>query len=297
MTEFAVLLQAIAALLWPAFAFTTLFVFRRQIVDISRRLKKGKFLGQELELENSLDQLRTSANQAEQEVAALPTQSQPQSAESTRKAEDAADVQRKIASESAKSPYGALLVLSGELEILARQVLATTGHLQDRTVVPLQKAIVELQHQFGLPPHLLEAMRVFWKVRNRLLHEGRGTEEDVLRALDSGLTLLKALQAIPREINVVVDPNIQLFSDDKLAQPMHTVHGVLLETTAPDGSAKSLRIFPTTREHFQKGRQVTWEWNPRVQWGAAWYRHPETGQATQGWLQSLEFTGRHLDEI
>ena len=61
MTEFATLLQAIAALLWPIFAFTALFVFRSQIADIARRLKKGKLLGQEIELNESLNRLDESA--------------------------------------------------------------------------------------------------------------------------------------------------------------------------------------------------------------------------------------------
>ena len=45
MNEIAVLAQAIAALLWPIFAFTALLMFRKQIGDLVKRLKKGKLLG------------------------------------------------------------------------------------------------------------------------------------------------------------------------------------------------------------------------------------------------------------
>jgi hypothetical protein len=58
MTEFATLIQAIATLLWPLFAFTVLLIFRTQIGDALgqiRRMRKGKFLGQEIELRDMLE--------------------------------------------------------------------------------------------------------------------------------------------------------------------------------------------------------------------------------------------------
>ncbi|HCG5526981.1 TPA: hypothetical protein NJ013_004389 [Vibrio parahaemolyticus] len=54
MNEISELLKAIAALLWPIFAFVTLFVFKDQIAEAIGRLRKGKLLGQELELSDSL---------------------------------------------------------------------------------------------------------------------------------------------------------------------------------------------------------------------------------------------------
>lgn len=59
MTEFTAILHAIASILWPIFAFTALFVFKSQIADLAKRLKKGKLLGQEIELEKSLEELRS----------------------------------------------------------------------------------------------------------------------------------------------------------------------------------------------------------------------------------------------
>lgn len=294
MSEIAALLQAIAAILWPVFAFVALFVFKPQITEIARRLKRGKLLGQEIELNESLNHLRESAVLVERGVAALPL---PAVMPSTTDILTADTVQRRITSEAARSPHGALLMLAGELEILTRQILASTGRMQNREHVPFSSAIAELHHEFELPDQVHVALEVFRSVRNRLLHEGRGTDEDILRAIDSGLTILKALQAIPREVNVVFDPGVPVYRDSALQSPMDAVRGVMLETLAPDGVTKSLRIFPTTRTHFQKGRQVAWEWNMQVSWGEAWYRHPVSGEVAQAWGAAAEFIGRHIDEV
>jgi hypothetical protein len=48
----AELISAVASLLWPLFAFTSLFVFKKQIGDLVGRIKRGKLLGQEIELVN-----------------------------------------------------------------------------------------------------------------------------------------------------------------------------------------------------------------------------------------------------
>ena len=295
MTEIAALLQAIAALLWPAFAFTALFVFRSQIADIARRLKKGNLLGQEIELNESLDQLQHAAVVVEREVAALPSAALPPPADAPGPPQES--VQRRIAAEAGRSPQAALVFLGSEIEVLARRILASVGRLNERPLVPLSRAMAELDKQFGLPDHVRGALEVFRVVRNRLLHEGKGTEEDILRAVDSGLTILSALQALPREVNLVYDPGVTVYGDKELQSPMVGVKGVILETLLSDGITKVLRIFPTTRSHFQKGHQVAWEWNTGVAWNQAWYRHPVTGEATEAWSQAMEFIGRDLDDV
>lgn len=295
MSELATLFQAIASLLWPLFAFTALFLFRPQIADLIRRLKKGKLFGQEIELDESLKRLDQSASSVEMEVAALP----PPTAEITTPQEQVQEesVVRSVVTETARSPKAALILLASELEKIAREILATTGHLQGRRFIPVMQAIAELDQKFGLPRHIPSSLKFFWEARNRLIHGGEGTDEDILRAVDSGLTILKALQAMPRETNVVHEPSVVVYSDVDLTTPMPNVHGVILETQAPGGTSKTFRIFPTTRTHFKKGHQVAWEWNMGIVVGPAWYRSPETGDIQQAWLSSAEFVGRHLDDL
>ena len=63
MSEISELLKALASLLWPIFAFVVLFLFRSQLGDAIGRFKKGKLLGQEVELNDSLANLQRSASQ------------------------------------------------------------------------------------------------------------------------------------------------------------------------------------------------------------------------------------------
>jgi hypothetical protein len=187
------------------------------------------------------------------------------------------------------------MTLRAELEKQAQQALATRGLLRGRPVVSLNQALGELR-QYGLP-ELEASQKLFDDVRNKLVHGAAGTDDDALRALDSGITILRALNALPNEVNVVHNPRVEIFSDGMCTTPIPDAKGVILESTPPGGGMKTFRIFPTTRIHFQKGKRVAWEWNMQKVWPAAWYRDPDTGTITQAWDQAAEFIGRHLDEI
>ena len=69
MSEWANLLRAIAALLWPIFAFVLLLVFKAEIREALNRLKRGKVFGQELEFEKKVrghGQLRLKVTEAKE---------------------------------------------------------------------------------------------------------------------------------------------------------------------------------------------------------------------------------------
>ena len=50
-----------------------------------------------------------------------------------------------------------------------------------------------------LPPHVPSSLKLFSQVRSKIVHGGGADDAEVLCAIDSGLTLLKALHAIPLE--------------------------------------------------------------------------------------------------
>lgn len=270
-------------------------MFRSQLADLLARLKKGKLLGQEIELNESLEKLQQAAQGAQVEIAALPQPSLPQKTEAE-VIQDQSIAQR-IISKATTSPKAALISLAAELERLAREVLATTGHLRGRRLVPIQQAIFEIHQTFGLAAHVPSSLHQFWDVLNRIIHKGEGTDEDILRAIDSGLAILRALQAMPREVSIVHDPKVAVFSDPALTIPLTRVHGVILETHSPGGVSKTFRIYPSSQNHFAKGKQVSWEWNMSLIIGSAWYRDPTTGETKEAWSNSAEFIGRHLDEL
>ena len=295
MQALATLLQAIASLLWPLLGFTALFLFRKQIADVVSRLKKGKLLGQEIELNESLDKLQRAAETVQTEVAALPQSAAPQNQTEAATADQ--DIARRIVSEASRSPKAALISLATEIERMAREVLATTGLLKGRRLVPIQQAVSEVHETYGLPSHVPSSLHHFWDVRNRLIHKGEGSDDDLLRAIDSGLSILRALQAMPRESNFIFDPKVDIYSDPELTKPIEGVYGVLLETHSPGGVSKSYRIFPSSKTHFVKGKQVSWEWNMGLVVGSAWYRDLKTKASAVAWSSSAEFVGRHLDEL
>ena len=50
---------------------------------------------------------------------------------------------------------------------------------------------------FGLPKSVLDAVHDFQAARNQIVHGYKADPDDVIRAIDSGLTILKALKNLP----------------------------------------------------------------------------------------------------
>jgi hypothetical protein len=295
--DLAELLTAIGSFLWPILAFTVFLAHRNEFRTLIRRIRKGKLLGQEIELGDSLDKLENSAKAAIIEVTAVPEtrpELPPRSAVEVEREDTSV---QKILEEAAKSPKAALLFLASEIERELRRLLASTGWHHGERVVGLKQGFDILSRTEALPPHVASSVRLFSDMRNRLVHGADATDDDVLRAIDSGVTILKALRAIPHEVNIVHHPGVEIYSDPEASQPIKGARGVILETTSPGGASKQLRILPSTRTHFEKGRRVAWEWSDAHSFGPAWYRDPATNEIKQAWHGSMEFTGRHLDEV
>ena len=110
MEPLAVLIQAVAALLWPMVALYALHRFAPEIKRVALRLRKGKLLGQEIELERTLDRLGRTAAKAESEVAStVSSQSLPELYDAHTVDRSSDSVQR-ILTAAARSPKAALLL-------------------------------------------------------------------------------------------------------------------------------------------------------------------------------------------
>jgi hypothetical protein len=292
MDIFSNFIKAVAALLWPCLGFTIVLLFKKEIRALFRRLKKGKFFGQELELDSSLTVLNETAKAAAIEVRQIPSTPSNDDAQQTVSA--SIDEVIKL---MAISPKAALVSVSGMIEKEARDLVAAIGLLKGRTHLGLREAIGEVAVKIGLPPHVTASMKLFSEVRNRIVHGHDASDDDVLRAIDSGLTILKALQAVPRETNIVHNPGVDVFSDPELKSVIPGVKGIILETVSPGGAQTSYRIFPSTKNWFKKGQRVSWEWSITNKWGPAWYRVPETNEIESAWASAAEFVGRPLEDI
>lgn len=294
MDGYAQIIAAIASLLWPLVVLTGLLLFKADIKAVLHRLRRGKVMGQEIELADTLDALESSASAASAEVASLPPLQDLVSAENGPNTILVAEVAR----EASRSPKAALIFLASEIEKEARQLVASIGHLDSRAFMPLSKSVDILGKQFGgLPPHIPSSLKYFWDVRSRIVHGLKAEDDEILRAIDSGITILNALRAFPKEINVVYHPGVDIYADEDCNQRFEGSKGVILETESPGGMQRTYRIFPTTKAHFKKGKRVAWEWSHDHSWGPAWYRDPDTGEIKRAWLSSMEFTGRHLDDV
>ena len=294
MKDIAELLKAIAALLWPLAALFALYIFKPQLRDLLVRLKRGKLLGQEIELNESLARLDATAIAVESEVASLPPTETQLSIIHKRQEPDMIS---HVLSLSAQSPKASLLVLASEMERELRQLLASMGLLSGTRNIPFQQAIDILNERGGLPRHVSSSVKLFRDVRNRLVHGIETNPNDILRAIDSGVTILRALQAIPHETNIVYHPGVPIFHDAKGKELIDGAKGVILQIESPSGTSKMFHIFPTTRTHFQKGKKVAWEWSSERLFGEAWYQDPDTNEIKHAWTSSMEFIGRHLEDV
>ncbi|HUB51859.1 MAG TPA: hypothetical protein VL986_06925 [Terracidiphilus sp.] len=292
MDKLVPLMQAAAPLAWVVFAFVALFMFKREITLALLRLRKGKFLGQEFELGEELASLQTSAT-----VLALEAQEIPLEDRAAASQEDGFDAKiRPILQEAAKSPKVAIMMLRAELERQAMHGLATRGLLRGGPAVSVREALSELR-QYGFPANLEGSLDQFNSVGNKIIHGVGASDDDALRALDSGMTILRVLSALPLETHTVYHPGVDIFSDSSCTKPIPNAKGVILEVTSPGGVMKRMAIFPTTCDHFKKGKKVAWEWSSGKRWDAAWYRDPDTNEIKSAWGASAEFVGRHLDDI
>jgi hypothetical protein len=294
MSELAELLNAIASLLWPVLVFVGLLLFRGEIAGLIGRIKKGKFLGQELELSDELIKLQKTVTEASEEVASLPPPViEPDSKEHA--AEE--DPVKGIIEEAARSPKTALILLAAEVEKEARRTLASVGKLQGSRQMTLVQTINELDSHYGLPKHVSSSLRLFWDTRNKIIHGGESDDRNIFSAIDSGVTILRTLQALPRETNWVHHEGVPIYSDPACKHEIKGAKGIILKTSSSSGARTFFRIFPSTRTHFKKGKRVAWEWSFEKTWGDSWYKDPDTNDIKLAWNSSAEFIGRNLDDL
>lgn len=302
MVDVSELIKAISTLLWPIFAFCALFCFKKEIAEMIVRIKKGKLLGQEFEMSESLNQLRVSAVTLSAGVASIANPAKFVSI-TEEDVEDIAILKSQLAittiiQEAERSPKAALRLLASELEKEAIQIIAVIGKLEGRKHVTITKAVADLDSYYGgLPEYVSSSLLHFWNIRNKLIHGENADDSSILSAIDSGIIILKALQSLPKETNWVHNPGVEIYSDSECKNPIPNIKGLILKTVSPSGTKTKYQIFPTTINSYIKGKRVGSEWNFQNVWNSAWYIDPETNEVRQAWISSAEFTGRHLDEL
>ena len=295
MAEFSEIIRSIASLLWPLLGFWALHTFRADLAGAIGRITKAKFLGHELELSTELTELRGAASQASDEVADLPTDHGADSGADSGKPE-AEDPVQTVLQTAAQSPKIALLLLATEIEKEGRHVLASTGKWTEAKPLPFLRVIERLDSHYGLPRHMHSSLQLFLSIRNKLVHGGLAEEQDIVSALDSGVTIYRALRALPREQHWIHHEGVPVYSDRGCLHKIPGVQGIILRTQSESGAAK-YRIFPSTKTYFKKGKPISWEWNLSKKWSEAWYRDPDSNRVKSAWGSAGEFVGRHFEDL
>ena len=203
----------------------------------------------------------------------------------------------RVLDEVPKSPKGALLILGAELERELRQLLWSSGWIQGVGKATITRSVEHLVELGVLPKHLGGSVKAFLDVRNRMLHGYGVTEDEILRAVDLGLTILRAVLAIPNAQNRVYHPGVEVYEDPECRRARAGVRGIIIETTSPGSSFATYHVYPTRLATFKKGQRVSWEWNMSMVVGESWYRDVETDAVKLAWSQSAEFVGRNLDGV
>lgn len=306
MNEWADLLRAVAALLWPLVVLAALWFFRQEVKAGLGRVRRLRLPGgTELELDRRLDDLQERVGRNEEEVSRQSPQEVARgAAEEVRTLTAAAGVERPDLGEMAvevlrlaeQSPLAALMSLAAYLERAVRQLLASLGAVAPDRIQPLPAALRQLQQMGKLHETVADTLKVFWEVRNKVVHGLSATDDEIMRAIDIGLSLLRVIEAIPHERNVVYDL-VPVYSDPGCTQRREGVVGLILETTSAGGAILLRRIYPTTRDDYITGKAVAWEWDTSKVWGESWYKDPDTNEIKYAWTEAGQFIGRHLDEI
>lgn len=281
--DVADLLRAVASLAWPAVAFAALLLFRTEFAALLRRLRRGRAAGVELDFGRELSELEQSADDLQEAVPETPAVS-PEVEPATSEAPEAS---ARILDRAAQSPKAALMLLSAELERRSREAVSTRAPDIVRGPWMRQLRVLELS------PSVRAAAEEFRLLRNQIVHGGQATDDDALRAIDAGLMILRALERVPHEVNVVIQPKVDCFADADGNQ-QHDFQAVLLAAEHPPDGEVTERAFPHTGPPLPEGEAVTWEWRSGRTFPESWYRDPRSGELRYGWTSALEFAGRPL---
>jgi hypothetical protein len=210
--ELADLISALASLMWPLVALAIVFWFRPEIRAILSRIRKGKFFGQEIEL----DELQAKTEAAEITSSRIVSATGSAAGTSSVTAEGVhvqgtgtigavLDEIEEVLREASRSPRLGLMLLAAKIERAARELAAKTGLTALDNPRPLNVIIGLLLSEGQLPYQAAEALNLFNQVRNRIIHGDDADDNEVARAIDSGTRLLGLLLRGPPSFSEMIE--------------------------------------------------------------------------------------------
>ncbi len=288
------LIVALSKLLWSVLPFIFIWIFRNEISKLLTRVKKGKVFGQEFEFEPRVNDFQGTVKESE-----LETPGKAIDIESFEEKDQILDTDIKEVLRAAEiNPEIGIMRLSSLFEKDIRIIANSLGDFSTNRKMSARKHLQLLVDKNRLPKHTNESLKIFWDLRNRIVH-GHGEQDthNVLRVLDIGLNLLRTIRSIPHDIYEVYHPGVDIFEDEECTKKHEGVKGLILEGKSSGGETYKC-IFPTTKtSYYKKGKRVTWEWDLSNVWNKTWYINPDTDKKTSAWGSAGEFIGRHVEDI
>lgn len=272
------LIMAISHLLWPILVFVLVLIFKKEINKLIPRIKHWKMFGNEIEIE--IDNLKNEVEKTSN-----------QTPDTSYKTESFSFLVN-------QNPKMALISLAIEIEKEMKILVATTGVFKGRRYISLQQSFDLLYERGVLSKDIKESIRIFWDLRNKLVHGKDEEDENIIRVLDIGIKLLNTIKTTPHEINKIYMSDVDVYKDEGCKDKIINATGVIIETISSDNKRVTYKIFPTTRiKYYIKGKIVSWDWDLSKTWSESWYVDPITKDIKQAWLSSGNFIGSHIDEI
>lgn len=286
-----------SATLWPLVAIFLAVLFKGEVSSIVRRIKSGKVFGNEFVLGEELDRLAETVETATKEIPNPPSTITADGAEESRFKAIEKD-EEKVISLASENPELGIILLARKIEEEMRRLLAISGHLGGQHSISYHDMAEYLGKNAAVSENLRKSIELFWGIRNKIVHGHRDIrQEELIRTIDIGLTVLSAIRALPYSKSVVVHPGAELYADPEGRQPLEGVKALILEVISPGGASKTINVFPTTKTDYRTGVTVSWEWNMNKVWGECYYRDPETKEIKKAWHSAAEFIGRDIETV
>lgn len=276
------IIKILPSLFWQLLLIILVIIYKKEIILFLGKIKKWSILGNDFELSNEIDLLQNKVEKIENNT--------PYNWSIADKKNEETSIKFQW------EPKLMLIQIAIEIEKEIRKIMLSTWWSGHVNIVNIKQSFEFLIKNWSLPLSISSSIDIFLNIRNKIIHAHWGVSEDeILRMVDLWLSLLKNIQAIPHEINVVYKKDIDLFTDNKLSTKITNAKWLLLETTSPWEAIKSYRIFPTTKNDYIEWKIVSWEWSFDNQWWETYYKNPRYWTTEMAWSSSAEFIWRIID--
>lgn len=281
-------------MLWPLVAGYLVVRNEKDIRLFIGRLRKGKLLGQEIELDSSLKELDRQVHLVQQQPVEISTPPvaatrEPDLVQMERSARDNSEtLADEIYNIAAKSPTLALMQLASEIEKISNRIWVDLDDGKRPSRPSVRQLIDGLTHV--LPKAVPSALRSFWNVRNSIVHGREAEDQEVLSAIDSGLSLWKALDRFASSYVEVVRSRIPIYSDADGTQLIPDATGVEVKS----GPGNTIEFWATTRSDYQPQDILRPNWDFSRVFPKTWYRDPVSGAMISVFDEAANFVGEPI---